>query len=95
MKKTYVKPMVSFEGFAFSSNIAGSCGDIIGMHTSNSCPVYGTHSGSGTVTTCVFYDGFFTIFAEGNTMCQMGPEDSLLGNLCYDIPNDSTRMFMS
>ena len=92
MKKTYAKPMVSFESFAFSSNIAGGCGDVIGMHAANSCAVYGTFSEPSN--TCKFIDGDYSIFFS-NFECMMYPQEDQLGDLCYHVSTDTSRMFMS
>ena len=68
MKKTYAKPMVSFESFAFSSNIAGGC---------------------------EFMDNGFAIFYSGNGECIQSPQEDNLGDLCYHVSTDASRMFMS
>lgn len=36
MKKTYVKPMMGFESFELSTNIAGTCGKAVG-HAEGDC----------------------------------------------------------
>ena len=97
MKKNYAKPMVTFESFAFSSNIAGGCGDIIGMHTDeNGCAVYGNFSEPGGTRACQFVDNGFRIFySDAGSGCMMGPQEDELGNLCYHVSTDATRMFMS
>ena len=93
MKKTYGKPIVSFESFAFSSNIAGGCGDIIGMQAdARTCSVYGTFS---TPNNCEFMDNGFAIFYSGNGECVMNPQEDNLGDLCYHVSTDASRMFMS
>ena len=94
MKKTYAKPMVSFESFAFSSNIAGGCGDIIGMQAgANSCAVYGTFSDPDKG--CEFMDNGFAIFYSGNGECIQSPQEDNLGDLCYHVSTDASRIFMS
>ncbi len=93
MKKTYGKPMVSFESFALSSSIAAGCSDLNGMHSEGSCPVYGTFSEPSN--TCKFMDNGFAIFYSELTGCLMGPQEDDLGNLCYHVSTDSTKMFMS
>ena len=94
MKKTYAKPMVSFESFAFSSNIAGGCGDIIGMQTGkNGCAVYGTFS--SPEGGCEFMDNGFAIFYSGNGECIQSPQEDNLGDLCYHVSTDASRIFMS
>ena len=92
MKKTYAKPIVCFESFAFSSNIAGGWGDLIGMHAGHSCAVYGTFSEPSN--TCKFIDGDYSIFFS-NFECMMYPQEDQLGGLCYHVSTDASRMFMS
>ena len=89
MKKTYGKPLVSFESFAFSSNIAAGCGAINGIHRDSGCEAFGTHS---DVNTCRFFNDGVMLFLDhcgGQT-----PQDGV-GDLCYHVPTDSTRVFMS
>lgn len=91
MKKTYIKPMVTFESFAFSSNIAAGCSAVNGIHGDfTSCAAFGTQS---TPTQgCTFINGGMIIFNNSN--CVEGPE-KVEGDLCYDVPTDANRMFMS
>lgn len=37
MKKTYVKPMVAFENFQMTSNIAGNCVNVANSTQENNC----------------------------------------------------------
>jgi hypothetical protein len=90
MKKIYAKPMVSFESFAFSSNIAAGCSSIPGLHGDGTCPSYGTQS--SPEDGCTFFnDGvhFFTDF------CMRSPEEDNKHDLCYHVSTDATRVFMS
>ena len=89
MKKTYVKPIVTFESFAFSSNIAAGCGAVNGIHAEGTCLAFGTH---GDVSNCQFINGGAIIFLE--TPCKDIPQDDK-HDTCYHVPTDATRMFMS
>lgn len=92
MKKTYVKPMVTFESFAFSSNIAAGCGAINGIHSDPTagCAAYGTQSSPSNG--CLFINGGAIIFLD--SPCVETPQEDR-HDLCYHVPTDATRMFMS
>ncbi len=94
MKKTYGKPMVSFEDFAFSSNIAASCGTNIGIHaqSSSDCTAYGTFSDGSN---CTFVENGVTIFLDFAMGCLATPQDYNPDNLCYHTADAAVRMFMS
>jgi hypothetical protein len=89
MKKAYAKPVITFEDFAFSSNVAGECGGAPGIHAKGTCLAYGL---SGSPTTCMFYDNGFTIFGDS---CDFGPDDGNLGNLCYHVSSAANKIFKS
>ena len=91
MKKTYVKPIVTFESFAFSSNIAAGCAQVDGLHAQNACVSYGTQSSPDTGM-CTFVSNTVEIF--GNSNCVLTPEESPF-DLCYHNPTDASKMFMS
>lgn len=93
MKKTYAKPEISFEDFAFSSNVAGDCGGVNGIQTAGSCDAYGTMSDPITGN-CLFVDGDFKIFAQG-TECDFQPDDADMGNLCYHVSSAANKIFKS
>lgn len=92
MKKAYGKPTISFESFAFSNNIAGSCSELSGIHSeSSNCALYGTYSEPSI--TCKFYDNGYVVFYQGG--CVQYPQENDAGNLCYHVSTDETRMFAS
>jgi hypothetical protein len=94
MKKTYVKPDVFFESFAFTSNIAGSCGELYGIHSQNAAPpcmAFGTFS-DPQLGGCKFYNGGLFLFNAG---CDVSGEDGNPFNLCYHVPTDDAKMFAS
>ena len=92
MKKTYEKPLVSFESFAFSSNIAAGCSAVPGIQGDmNSCSAFGTqNSPSGG---CVFISDGAIIFTSA--ACIDTPQEENQNDLCYHVSTDATRMFMS
>lgn len=93
MKKTYVKPIVTFESFAFSSNIAAGCSAINGIQAESSsppCAAYGTQS--SPENGCLFINGGAILFLDAP--CVDIPQDDK-HDTCYHVPTDATRMFMS
>lgn len=81
MKKTYVKPELSFESFELSASIATGCG----MITKN----------SADIINCYFDDGISRIFdvSETGHACNHGPDES--GKVCYDNSSDASMLFTS
>lgn len=88
MKKTYGKPTISFENFAFSNNIASSCSAV--THAENNC---GSYAMQGDPTTCFFYSNEWLVFYSG--VCESYPEENKPGDLCYHVSTDSSRAFAS
>lgn len=91
MKKTYGKPVISFESFAFSNNVAGACGNVNGIHGEGACDVYGTFS-DPVNGSCQFIDNGFSIFYSG---CMMAPQEDDPNNLCYHVNTADNRIFAS
>ena len=90
MKKIYAKPKVSFESFAFSSNIAAGCSAVPGLHGEN-CASFGNQS--SPEAGCQFFSGNVVIFTEN--LCTKTPQEDNKHDLCYHGSTDATRMFMS
>ena len=90
MKKAYGKPTISFESFAFSSNIAGNCAKLNGLLAAGTCNTFGTH---GDPITCDFYSNNYQVFYQGD--CLVYAQENKIGNLCYHVSTDETRMFAS
>ena len=44
---------------------------------------------------CEFMDNGYAIFYSGNGECIQNPQEDNLGDLCYHVSTDATRMFMS
>lgn len=94
MKKQYTKPVISFENFAFSSNIAGPCASMVGLFSQSTCSFYGTYN-DPVNGSCEFIDNGFAIFLSTNADCMMGPQEDDPGNLCYHVSTAETKMFAS
>ena len=79
MKKSYIKPTITFECLAVSANIASGCAFISTNSAEYICPVTDEESG-------------WTIFSN-NAMCMIvpGPGDTI----CYDIPLANSNVFES
>lgn len=86
MKKEYVKPVVVFESFSLSTNIAAGCESIVGNPSKDSCPVAGT--------------GGIAIFNTPENGCeftpaQMGGVDDMWDGFCYHVPTETNNLFNS
>lgn len=80
MKKVYSKPVIIYDDFRLSANIAAGCADPTNTPSGGMCGV--DISGVGTV------------FTAGVTGCQYTGADGDY-SICYDIPTDETRLFNS
>ncbi len=90
MKKTYVRPCVSFESFDLNASIAQTC--VIPMIThSVGCDNTGTQS--DPTTGCKFYTNGYEVFVLGT--CLESPVNAGTGSLCYHVPSDTNRIFIS
>lgn len=79
MKKTYSKPIITFESFALSTNIAEECTMDI-TFAEWDCPVLIPEWGE-------------TVYQE-YTGCDWTPQESGW-SICYHVPTLSTRIFGS
>ena len=79
MKKSYIKPTITFESLAVSSSVAAGCALISTNTAEYMCPVIDEESG-------------WTIFSD-NAVCMFmpGPGDTI----CYDIPLANSNIFES
>lgn len=83
MKKTYVKPLASFESFELSANIAYGCGK-----KSNHAD---GQQGCGFYVTGIGY-----VFLEKNSCADYTPpEDDGSVGACYHNPTDAMKLFTS
>ena len=87
MKKEYSKPIVVFENFSLSTNIAGTCEGIVNNPSRGTCAVLGT--------------GGIAVFSTTINGCDYTPGD--LGNdkedewdgYCYHVPTEYNNLFNS
>ncbi len=79
MKKSYIKPAITFESLAVSANVSSGC-SLLGTNSAEyQCPVIDEESG-------------WTIFSN-NTICMIMPEPD--DTICYDIPLANSNVFSS
>lgn len=85
MKRKYEKPMVLFEDFSMSTNIAGDCKRIVTSSVENDC-----------VDETLVIPGPFpqVIFLSTVEGCVFDVEDGYNG-FCYHNPTDSNNLFNS
>ena len=79
MKKSYVKPQVYFEDFQLSASIAAGC----------------TFKTNHAKNDCAYNVGGKYLFVDSVQSCTTTTQDGTWDSICYDIPNDSTRLFTS
>lgn len=80
MKREYTKPIVVFEDFSMSKNIAAGCELDTPMPSYEQACGYPTKSG--------------IVFVEG-TQCDTYPQDGLHNGFCYHVPSDNNNLFNS
>ena len=87
MKKRYEKPQIVFEDFTLSTNIAGTCGNVIDLQSSGICAMWGT--------------GDIFIFVTGVQACEYTPtdmgyvDDDVYDGICYHVPFETKNLFNS
>lgn len=84
MKKTYVRPMATFESFALCSTIAAGCADLSNVKVNST----DYHS-------CGFSQNGYPIYIFANSNCTSKPQDGDEDKFCYDVPSEYTRIFGS
>ncbi len=95
MKEQYVKPLIAFESFSLTQNIARNCGD-----AHNSTLGHSTHL---DVDKCAWDAGDLLIFLTyiENSPCEDGPEDEEefeifeIDGSCYNNPDGGQEIFSS
>lgn len=75
MKKTYEKPMILFEDFSLSTNIAGDCEKRINSPVVDSC-AYSVKVGVKT----------FYFFTDAINACTTKDADGEYDGFCYHVP---------
>jgi hypothetical protein len=79
MKKSYMKPILTFESLDISANIASGCAFISTTPVEYTCPVEDPETG-------------WTIFSDPSAcMMNLRPGDTI----CYDIPLANANVFSS
>lgn len=91
MKKQYGKPEISFDSFALSSNIAGSCGDALTYHSYDDCKHYVTF---GDSSNCLFFDNGYSVFSDVG-ICDVQPDGQSWSQVCYHVIVDEMKAFGS
>lgn len=86
MKKEYSKPIVVFENFSLSTNIAGTCEEIVKNPTQGTCALQGT--------------GGINVFNSGMNVCEYTPGDfgdpeDMWNGYCYHVPTEYNNLFNS
>ena len=82
MKKTYKKPLLVVERFAFSQNIANICGDRVSLGSPN----------LASKETCG-WDVFGSELFQSSYICDIPTED--LEGVCYNAPEGGYNIFGS
>ena len=86
MKKVYVKPMIYYESFASSTNLAAGCEKIVGTPSMYLCGI--TTSDPDTV--------YFAYPVDGSLCNEEGRGDMMTyDNFCYQNPSDGNNLFNS
>lgn len=81
MKRKYEAPVMSFEDFELSANIAAGC----------SLSPVGNEKNFTNKAECGWFDGYDFIFTAPNTGCKSQGDEKL----CYHVPTDTTNLFSS
>lgn len=81
MKKVYSKPVIIYDDFRLSANIAAGC-EVRSNHAMNEC-------------TFDLGPGVPPPFANGLSICEYTPEDGTYNGACYDVPSTDNNLFTS
>ena len=90
MKKTYEKPLVMYEKFELSQNIAACAWDVSGPTSLEECGAIGDEEN--------FNQPAITIFNDGVSACQIsiGDYEGMTGEkFCYTVSADNWTIFNS
>ena len=85
MKKNYEKPMILFEDFTMSTNIAAGC-NYISNHAENEC---------GYIVEGATGFGDITVYMTSITGCDWTHVDGEYNGICYHGPIDTSDLFNS
>jgi hypothetical protein len=89
MKKEYSKPIVVFENFSLSTNIAGTCEGIVNNPSRGTCAVLGT----GNIA--VFDSGVTGDDGCVYTPGDLGGKNDEWDGFCYHVPTEYNNLFNS
>lgn len=81
MKREYSKPIVVFEDFTLSTNIAGDCEFKINTQTEGQC----AYESSGGINT----------FTDAVSACDFTSSDGKADGFCYHVPEGGPNLFNS
>lgn len=89
MKKKYEKPVILFDNFALSTNIAGDCGKKTNTPAQGTC-AYVVTAGPKT----------WNVFMSDMELCTTseatdGAADGAYNGICYHIPTEGYNLFNS
>lgn len=82
MKKEYEKPVVVFESFSMSTNIAAGCDRIVNTLSRGTCAL---PMGTGGIS----------VFVDNVAACLYQASDGMYDNLCYHVPTEAYNLFNS
>lgn len=91
MKKTYEKPMVMFENFELSQNIAVCAWDVKTLKTPHECGAIGDGAELGLPTIKIFTGEAESVCEVDSKIC----EDSTGNEFCYTVSSDNWTIFNS
>lgn len=80
MKREYTKPIVVFEDFTLSTNIAGDCDRIVGNPSKGTCGILGSVPGVDNL--------FSSSVTESLDGCQIWNDTDVYDGYCYHVPQN-------
>lgn len=95
MKKAYVKPVIMFESFTLSTNIAGDCDSLL--------EDFGNDATFISFNTCgILFPGVEStegkpVFSGSWNGCEhkVSGSGGSWGSICYDVPTSTTNLYNS
>lgn len=86
MKKVYSKPVIVFDNFSLSTNIAGDCEKDVTNSVKGSCGM--------PADDLEGFESFF-IFTSAAEGCTLEMDDGSHNSICYHVPTDQNELFNS
>lgn len=90
MKKAYVKPVIMFESFSLSTNIAGDC--------ERQLSSFGVDATNTDFNSCgIFFESKGVVFSGTWGGCEEKVYDpsGSWNTICYDVPSESYNLYNS